>query len=70
MSFQWLSQYVIKLYDAEARRSQMGQAQEGQKGPGFLKLDSHCFDKLTVKYANQMATERNYELALALCLHV
>lgn len=32
-------------------------------------LDS-SFDKLTFKYATQMATERNYELALTLSLYI
>lgn len=68
----WLSQYVVRLYNEFEKelkaREDAEPAPSLQEQRGIVQIDGGCFDDLTVKYANQLACEQNFELALALCL--
>jgi len=75
-SFQWLSQYVIRLYNEfehqinEEDQQASASAQAIAQPPAIMLVEDRCFDQLTINYANQLVREQKFELALALCLYI
>jgi len=75
-SFQWLSQYVIRLYNEfehqinEEDQQASASAQAIAQPPAIMLVEDRCFDQLTVNYVNQLVREQKFELALALCLYI